>query len=79
MRRGEWCLTSKRLWGLLPRTVIFSDYAVVAGPRLGVSQGRMPQVLLGRLPVRRSQSQIREKLQYHDEPYANSFQPHQPI
>lgn len=37
-------------WVLFPRPLIFSDYAVVAGLRLGGSQGKMPTLLLGCLP-----------------------------
>lgn len=35
------------VWDSFPRPLIFSDHAVVAGLRLGGSQGKMPTLLLG--------------------------------
>lgn len=63
------------MWILFPRPLISSDYAVVAGLRLGGSQGKMPTLLLlGCLPWRHSQNlQITEKLRCYNETFRDCF------
>lgn len=73
--REERCSTRKCLpnaWVLFPKPLIFSDYAVVTGFRLGGSQGKMPTLLLGCLPWRHS-LQITDRLHYYNETFGDCF------
>lgn len=76
--RRNFAFTNKaaaNMWTLFPRPLISSDYAVVAGLRLEVSQGKMPSLLLGWLPWRdKTFLKITEELQYYKETFGDRFQ-----